>query len=47
MLAILADCLPLYDIQALLGHERFATTQRYVCLASDAQQGHRVVVTAL
>jgi hypothetical protein len=30
------DGVPLYDIQALLGHESFATTQRYAHLALDA-----------
>jgi integrase len=27
---------PLYDVQALLGHEDYATTQRYAHLAPDA-----------
>jgi hypothetical protein len=30
------DGVPLYDVQALLGHESFATTQRYAHLAPDA-----------
>jgi len=30
------DGVPLYDIQALLGHEYYATTQRYAHLAPDA-----------
>lgn len=30
------DGLPLYDAQALPGHESFATTQRYAHLAPDA-----------
>ena len=30
------DGVPLYDIQALLGHESFVTTQRYAHLAPDA-----------
>jgi integrase len=30
------DGVPLYDIQALLGHEDYATTQRYAHLAPDA-----------
>lgn len=30
------DGVPLYDVQALLGHESFATTQRYSHLAPDA-----------
>lgn len=28
--------MPLYDVQALLGHEDYATTQRYAHLAPDA-----------
>jgi site-specific recombinase XerC len=27
---------PLYDVQALLGHEDYATTQQYAHLAPDA-----------
>src|SRR2546427_8795251 len=30
---LVMDGVPLYDVQALLGHERFATTQRYAHLA--------------
>lgn len=30
------DGVPLYDVQALLGHEDYATTQRYAHLAPDA-----------
>jgi site-specific recombinase XerD len=30
------DGVPLYEVQALLGHESFATTQRYAHLAPDA-----------
>jgi hypothetical protein len=30
------DGVPLYDVQALLGHESLATTQRYAHLAPDA-----------
>jgi len=30
------DGVPLYDVQALLGHESFATTQRHSHLAPDA-----------
>ena len=33
---LVADGVPLYDVQALLGHESFATTQRYAHLAPDA-----------
>ena len=38
---LVMDGVPLYDVQALLGHESFATTQRYAHLAPDAH--HRVV----
>jgi integrase len=30
------DGVPLYDVQALLGHESFAATMRYAHLAPDA-----------
>ena len=43
---LVQDGVPLYDVQALLGHESFATTQRYAPCAGRAQQGHRVVVAA-
>jgi len=33
---LVADGVPLYDVQALLGHESFTTTQRYAHLAPDA-----------
>jgi integrase len=33
---LVQDGCPLYDVQALLGHESFATTQRYAHLAPDA-----------
>jgi site-specific recombinase XerD len=33
---LVQDGVPLYDVQALLGHENFATTQRYAHLAPDA-----------
>lgn len=33
---LVQDGVPLYDVQALLGHEPFATTQRYAHLAPDA-----------
>jgi integrase len=33
---LVQDGVPLYDVQALLGHESFATTQRYAHLAPDA-----------
>ena len=33
---LVMDGAPLYDVQALLGHESFATTQRYADLAPDA-----------
>jgi integrase len=33
---LVADGVPLYDVQALLGHEDYATTQRYAHLAPDA-----------
>lgn len=33
---LVQDGVLLYDVQALLGHESFATTQRYAHLAPDA-----------
>jgi len=33
---LVQDGVPLYDVQALLGHENYATTQRYAHLAPDA-----------
>lgn len=33
---LVQDGVPLYDVQALLGHESFQTTQRYAHLAPDA-----------
>jgi integrase len=33
---LVQDGVPLYDVQALLGHESFATTQRYAHLQPDA-----------
>ena len=30
------DGVPLYDVQALLGHESYRTTERYAHLAPDA-----------
>ena len=33
---LVRDGVPLYDVQALLGHEDYATTQRYAHLAPDA-----------
>jgi integrase len=33
---LVMDGVPPYDVQALLGHESFATTQRYAHLAPDA-----------
>jgi site-specific recombinase XerD len=33
---LVQDGVPLYDVQALLGHESFATTQRYAHLAPGA-----------
>lgn len=33
---LVMDGVPLYDVQALLGHESFLTTQRYAHLAPDA-----------
>jgi integrase len=33
---LVQDGVPLYDVQALLGHESYATTQRYAHLAPDA-----------
>jgi integrase len=38
---LMQDGVPLYEVQALLGHESFATTQRYAHLAPDA---HRKVL---
>lgn len=38
---LVQDGVPLYDVQALLGHEDYATTQRYAHLAPDA---HRKVI---
>ena len=35
---LVQDGVPLYDVQALLGHENFATTQRYAHLAPDAHE---------
>lgn len=35
---LVQDGVPLYDVQALLGHESFTTTQRYAHLAPDANQ---------
>lgn len=35
---LVQDGVPLYDVQALLGHESFATTQRYSHLAPDAHE---------
>jgi hypothetical protein len=32
---LVQDGVPLYDVQALLGHEDYATTQRYAHLAPD------------
>jgi integrase len=44
---LVMDGVPLYDVQALPGHESFAPTQRYAHLAPDAHsRGHRVVVAA-
>jgi integrase len=40
---LVQDGVPLYDVQALLGHEDYATTQRYAPRAGRARQGHRVV----
>ena len=40
---LVMDGVPLYDVQALLGHESFATTQRYAHLAPDA---HSRVIAA-
>jgi hypothetical protein len=41
---LVQDGVPLYDVQALLGHEGYATTQRYAHLAPDAHdKGDRVV----
>jgi site-specific recombinase XerD len=33
---LVQDGVPLYDVHALLGHEDYATTQRYAHLAPDA-----------
>jgi len=33
---LVQDGVPLYDVQAVMGHEDYATTQRYVHLAPDA-----------
>jgi integrase len=33
---LVMDGVPLYDVEALLGHESFATTQRHAHLAPDA-----------
>ena len=33
---LVQDGYPLHDVQALLGHEDYATTQRYPHLAPDA-----------
>ena len=33
---LVQDGVPLYDVQALLGHESFQTTERYAHLAPDA-----------
>lgn len=33
---LVIDGVPLYDVQALLGHESFKTTQRYAHLQPDA-----------
>jgi integrase len=33
---LVQDGVPLYDVQALLGHESFRTTERYAHLAPDA-----------
>jgi integrase len=35
---LVQDGVPLYDVQALLGHEDYATTQRYAHLAPDAHE---------
>lgn len=35
---LVQDGVPLYDVQALLGHEDYATTQRYAHLASGAHR---------
>jgi integrase len=40
---LVQDGVPLYDVQALLGHESFATTQRYSYLAPDAHSKSGVV----
>jgi site-specific recombinase XerD len=33
---LVIDGVPLYDVQALLGHESYRTTERYAHLAPDA-----------
>jgi site-specific recombinase XerD len=33
---LVQDGVPLYDVQALLGHEDYTTTQRHAHLAPDA-----------
>jgi hypothetical protein len=33
---LVQDDVPLYDVQALLGHEDYASTQRYAHLTPDA-----------
>jgi hypothetical protein len=41
---LVQDGVPLYDVQALLGHEDYATTQRYALPGTRrARQGDRVV----
>jgi site-specific recombinase XerD len=35
------DGVPVYDVQALLGHEDYATTQHYAHLAPDAHGNFR------
>ena len=35
---------PLYDVQALLGHESYRTTERYAHLAPDAHEKGRSVL---
>ncbi|GAA3172168.1 tyrosine-type recombinase/integrase [Nonomuraea roseoviolacea] len=35
---LVQDGVPLYDVQSLLGHESFTTTQRYAHLAPDAHE---------
>ena len=41
---LVQDGVPLYDVQALLGHESFVTTQKYAHLAPDA---HDKVIESL